>query len=83
MDIEATASEFSNELSHYLETVQREPVSILDGDNRRRAVVVSAEFFDRAVQALEDAADIPAADAARREHTEVSHQQLKRELNLL
>ena len=83
MNIKVSASEFSNELSHYVEAAEREPVSILDRDDRRRVVVVSAEFFDRAVQALEDVEDSRSANAARRERAEVSHEQLKRKLNLL
>lgn len=33
----------------------------------RRAVVVSPEFYDRAIQSLEDQADVRAAEKARQE----------------
>lgn len=49
---------------------QREPVEITSRSAGRRAVVVSPEFFDRAVKELEDQADIRGAAAARSERGE-------------
>ena len=46
MSTEVTTSEFRNEQSRYLDAAQREPVSILSRGARRRAVVVSPDFFD-------------------------------------
>lgn len=82
MSTTATPSEFRNEQSRYLDAAQREPVSILSRGTRRRAVVVSPDFYDRAVQALEDVEDIRAAAAARQEGGEISHEDLKVELGL-
>ena len=52
MGITVTLSQFRSEQSHYLDAAQREPVTILSRGPRRRAVVVSPDFYDRAVQAL-------------------------------
>lgn len=82
MSITATPSEFRNEQSRFLDVAQREPVAILSRGTRRRAVVVSPDFYDRAVQALEDIEDIRAAAEARKEAGEVSHEDLKAELGL-
>lgn len=49
---------------------------------RRRAVVVSPDFFDRAIEALEDMEDIRAAAAARREGGEMTLKELKAEFGL-
>lgn len=78
----ATPSQFRSEQSRYLDAAQREPVSILNRGTRRRAVVVSPEFYDRAVQALEDIEDIHAAADARQEPGVISHEDLKSELGL-
>lgn len=78
----ATSSQFRSEQSRYLDAAQREPVSILNRGTRRRAVVVSPEFYDRAVQALEDIEDIRAAADARQEPGVISHEALKSELGL-
>lgn len=77
-----TSSEFRNEQSRYLDAAQREPVTILSRGTRRRAVVVSPDFYDRAVSALEDIEDIRAAAAARKENGGLSHDELKAELGL-
>ena len=77
-----TLSQFRNEQSRYLDAVQREPVTILSRGTRRRAVVVSPDFYDRDIQALEDIEDIRAAAAARQEAGEISHEGLKAELGL-
>ncbi|WP_396656307.1 type II toxin-antitoxin system prevent-host-death family antitoxin [Microbacterium sp.] len=62
-----TLSEFRARQSDYIAAAQREPVEITSRGVGRRAVVVSPDFFDRAMEALEDQADIRAADAARNE----------------
>lgn len=65
--ISATLSQFRSQQSDYIGAAQREPVEITSRGVGRRAVVVSPEFFDRAMQALEDLDDIRAAAAARKE----------------
>lgn len=82
MSTTATPSEFRSEQSRYLDIAQREPVAILSRGTRRRAVVVSPDFYDRAVQALEEIEDIRAAADARQEAGEISHEALKAELGL-
>jgi len=62
-----TLSQFRSQQSDYIAAAQREPVEITSRGAGRRAVVVSPEFFDRAIQALEDQSDIQAAAAARQE----------------
>lgn len=82
MGITVTLSQFRSEQSHYLDAAQREPVTILSRGPRRRAVVVSPDFYDRAVQALEDGEDIRAAAAARQEAGGVSHEEFTSDLEL-
>lgn len=82
MSTSVTPSELRNEQSRYLKTAQREPVSIISRDTRRRAVVVSPDFYGRAVQALEDIEDVRAAAAARQEEDSISHEELKAEPGL-
>ena len=77
-----TLSQFRRQQSDYIAAAQREPVEITSRGAGRRAVVVSPEFYDRAVRALEDQADIRAADEARNEKGRVSHEELVRELGL-
>ena len=77
-----TLSQFRSRQSDYIAAAQREPVEITSRGVGRRAVVVSPEFFDRAIQALEDHEDIRAAAAARREDGRISHGDLMRELGL-
>ena len=78
-----TLSEFRNQQSDYIATAQREPVEITSRGVGRRAVLVSPEFFDRAIEALEDQADVRAAAEARRETGDrVSHKDLMVELGL-
>lgn len=77
-----TLSQFRNHQSDYIATAQSEPVEITSRGAGRRAVVVSPEFFDRAVKAMEDLADILAADEARKETGRVSQEELERELGL-
>ena len=62
-----TLTEFRARQSDYIAAAQREPVEITSRGVGRRAVVVSPDFFDRALEALEEQADIRAADAARNE----------------
>ncbi len=75
-----TLSQFRNRQSEYIAVAQREPVEIISRGVGRRAVVVSPEFFDRALQALEDQADILGAAEARSEAGRVSHAELERKL---
>ncbi|WP_330901877.1 prevent-host-death family protein [Corynebacterium propinquum] len=58
------------------------PVTITSRGSRARAVVVSPSFFARAVAALEDQEDMHAAEIAREETEEISHDELKKELGL-
>ena len=76
-------SQFRNRQSDYIAAAQREPVEITSRGVGRRAVRVSPEFFDRAIEALEDMADIRAAATARREPgARVGHDELLAELGL-
>lgn len=77
-----TLSDFRAHQSKILDDAQREPVEILSRGSRRRAVVVSPEFFDRAIQALEDQTDIRGAREARSEDGQLSHEELMAELGL-
>ena len=78
-----TLSQFRNQQSNYIAAAQREPVEITSRGAGRRAVVVSPEFYDRAVAALEDLADARAAAEARVEQEpRVSHEDLRRELGI-
>lgn len=76
-----TLSQFRSQQSDYIAAAQREPVEITSRGAGRRAVVVSPEFFDRAMQALEDQADIRAAAEARNE-PHVPFEDLMEELGL-
>lgn len=49
-----SSARFRAHLSEHLERAQREPVTITSRGARRRAVLVSADFFDRASLALGD-----------------------------
>lgn len=77
-----TLSQFREKQSDYIAEAQREPVQITSRGVGRRAVIVSPEFYDRAVQALEDQEDIRAAAAARADTERVSHEELMAELGL-
>lgn len=77
-----TLSQFRSQQSDYIAAAQREPVEITSRGAGRRAVVVSPEFYDRALRALENQADIRAAVEARSEAGRVSHEELVRELGL-
>lgn len=66
-----------------IELVQREPVRIIARDGASRAVLVSPTFFDRAVTALEDLADLQAAAAVRVAGGEVvAHDALMAEMGI-
>lgn len=78
-----TLSQFRARQSEYIAAAQREPVEITSRGVGRRAVVVSPDFFDRALEALEDQADIRAAGEARSESaTRVSHSDVMSEFGL-
>ena len=77
-----SSSQFRQYQSQILEEVQRAPVRITSRGKRARAVVVSSSFVDRALEALEDQEDIRAAEVAREEAEEISHDDLKKELGL-
>lgn len=77
-----TMSEFRSRQSELVASTHREPVTLTSRGAVRRAVVVSPEFYDRAVEALEDKLDAEAAEAARREGGTVSHRDLMAELGL-
>lgn len=77
-----TMSEFRSQQSSLIAVAQREPVEITSRGAVRRAVVVSPDFYDRALQALEDQADVQAAAAARQEIGRVSQEELEQELGL-
>lgn len=79
--ISVTLSQFRNRQSDYIAAAQREPIEITSRGAGRRAVVVSPDFYDRAVRALEDQADIEAAAQARREEGRISHEELLRSLD--
>jgi prevent-host-death family protein len=60
---EITATDAREHFSDALATATREPVFITR-HGRRIAALVTADFYERAVEALEDAEDIAAARAA-------------------
>ncbi len=78
-----TLSEFRARQSDYIAAAQREPIEIMSRGVGRRAVVVSPDFFDRALKALEDQVDIRAAAAARTEsEPRASHADVMTEFGL-
>lgn len=80
--VSITLSEFRKRQSDYIAEAQREPVEITSRGVGRRAIVVSPEFYDRAIAALEDTMDVRAAEEARNEQgARVSHAELVREIN--
>lgn len=80
--ISVSLSEFRANQSDYIAAAQKAPVELTSRGAKRRAVVVSPEFFDRAIQALEDQADIADAAKARLENERISHEDLLKELGL-
>lgn len=77
-----TLSEFRSRQSDCIAAAQREPVEITSRGAVRRAVVVSPDFFDRAIEALENRADVRAAAEARLEEGRIAHDDLTREFGL-
>lgn len=75
-------SQFRSHQSELVASVHAEPVTLTSRGAGRRAVVVSPEFFDRALEALEDKVDADAAAAARQEGGSISHRELMDELGL-
>lgn len=77
-----TMSQFRNRQSELVASVRAEPVTLTSRGVGRRAVVVSPEFYDRALEALEDKIDAKAAAEAREEGGSISHRELMAELGL-
>ena len=77
-----TMSQFRSRQSELVAAARREPVVLTSRGVGRRAVVVSPEFYDRALEALEDKIDAEAAAAARKEGGTVSHRELMADLDL-
>ena len=75
-----TVSQFRQSQSQILAEAQHMPITITSQQSRARAVVVSPSFYARAVAALEDQEDIHAAEIAREEAEEISHDELKEAL---
>lgn len=75
-------SQFRKHQSELVASVHAEPVTLTSRGVGRRAVVVSPEFYDRALEALEDKLDAEAAAEARREGGSISHRELMAELGL-
>jgi len=77
-----TATDFRSRIGEAMDTAQREPVTVTHR-GRPRAVLVSAEFYERAMTAVEDIEDL-AAVAASRDDTEptVTLAELRAELGL-
>lgn len=62
-----TLSELRAHQSEVMNKVHTEPVRITSRGKTPRAVLVSPEFFEAALEALEDQEDLRAAQAARDE----------------
>ena len=78
----ADALEIGTVLSRCARVVDARAWPDLDRVFTGDAVVVSPGFFDRALQALEDQADVRGAAEARREQGGISHEELMAELGL-
>lgn len=77
-----SSNEARQHWAELLDAVGSEPVYI-SRRGREVAVVVDIAFFRRAVEALEDAEDVAAAQAAREENEPtVSHEELLAELGI-
>lgn len=63
MTIEIPITEARERFSEVLETASKEPV-FLTRHGRRQAVVLSPAEYERIMEALEDAEDVSASDAA-------------------
>lgn len=77
-----TVPDFRLNLSAYINIAKREPVMITTDSGDHQAVLVSPEFFQRAMKCLEDKADIEAAAAARQEGTDLPIKDLFDELGI-
>ncbi|AZL07663.1 MULTISPECIES: type II toxin-antitoxin system prevent-host-death family antitoxin [Brevibacterium] len=80
--VSVTLSQFRNQQSNYIAAAQREPVEITSRGAGRCAVVVSPEFYDRALQALEEQSDTLDAQKARQEEKWIAHEELVREIGI-
>lgn len=80
--ISVTLSQFRSQQSDYIAAAQRAPVEITSRGAARRAVLVSPEFFDRAMEALENQADVQGAAAARKDTERISFDDLMAELGI-
>ncbi|MBK0332064.1 type II toxin-antitoxin system Phd/YefM family antitoxin [Brachybacterium sp. MASK1Z-5] len=78
--ISVSLSEICRRQSELLASAQTGPVTITSRDGMRRAVVISPEFYDRALEALEDRTDIEVAAEARKEGGAIGHRELMVEL---
>lgn len=77
--LSVSSSQFRRRQSAVIAAAEHEPVEIRD-DTERLAVVVSSEFYDRAVEALEDQAAVRcAADARQQNRSRAAHEELKGE----
>jgi prevent-host-death family protein len=77
-----SSNEARTHWAELLDNVRSEAVHI-SRRGRTVAVLVDPDFYERAVEALEDAADLAAARAAREDNEPlISHEELRRELGL-
>ncbi|MGD7003760.1 hypothetical protein [Corynebacterium halotolerans] len=72
MSLAITPTELRSEQSRYLDATRRESVTILSRGIGRRAILISPDFYDRAVQALKRIEDTRAAATAHQEADGVS-----------
>lgn len=77
-----TVTDFRLNLAAYINVAKREHVMITTDSGDHQAVLVSPEFFERAMKCLEDKADIEAAAAARQEGTHLPFKDLFDELGI-
>jgi len=77
-----TSNEARMHWAELIDGVRSEPVHITRR-GRAVAVVVDPDFYERAVEALEDAEDVAAARAARAdEGPTITHEELLRDLGI-
>lgn len=72
--VSVTPSQFRQEQSVWLARAQREPVFLMSRGVGKRAVVVSPDFYERAVETLELQEDIEDAARARQEDGRIDHE---------
>lgn len=65
--VNVSTTDIRRRLSEYLELSRREPITISSRGVRRRAVLVSADFYDRALDALGDHSYAPPARTPEQE----------------